>query len=444
MSGGPLRLSGDGPVQLPLDEAIQCMRCGFCLAVCPTYQMTGLETQSPRGRIQLVRSAAEGLLDPAAMLPALDLCIGCRACEPACPAGVSYGRILEESRAELEPRRPRPFLERLVWRVALRGLLGRPGGIRLSRWLYRLYRGLGLQWLVRQTRLLERLVPPLGEMEAVLPGKAGRRRSRARVEGVRGGPRLRVAFFQGCVQEIALRHVNEAAVRVLEAAGCQVLFPSGQGCCGAVHTHMGEREAARAQARRNIEAFEALKADLIVSVAGGCGAALKEYPQWFAGDPQWEARAQAFSSRCRDFTELVDQLPLPEMAPFEAVVTYQDSCHLRNVQKVVDPPRRLLQQVPGLRYVELPGAAQCCGAGGVYTLTQPAMSREILDAKMAQVVEVGASVLAVANTPCHLQLLAGARRLAQGQVAGGLKAPRVTVLHVAEILDQALRGRASA
>mgnify|MGYP001293071659 CR=1 FL=1 len=440
MSEGPLRLAGGGSLALPLEDAIQCMRCGFCLAVCPTYQRTSVESQSPRGRVHLVRSAAEGLLEPEAILPALDLCIGCRACEVACPAGVPYGRILEESRAALEPRRPRPFLQRLLWRAALRGLLGRPGGLRFSRWLYGLYQALGIQWLVRRTGILERLAPPLAEMEAVLPGRGTRPPAQAKGRA-QGGRSPRVAFFRGCVQEIVLRHVNEAAVRVLEAAGCQVVFPAGQGCCGAVHTHLGDREAALAQARRNIEAFEGVEADWIVSIAGGCGAALKEYAQWFAGDPQWEARAQAFSSRCRDFTELVDQLPLPEMAPFEAVVTYQDSCHLRNVQKVIDPPRRLLQRVPGLKYVELPGAGQCCGAGGVYTLTQPVMSREILDAKMAQVAEVGASVLAVANTPCHLQLLVGARRLSRSRGAGEAGTPRVQVLHVAEILDRALRGR---
>ena len=440
MSGGPLRLAGSGPLALPLEEAIQCMRCGFCLAVCPTYQRTGVESQSPRGRVHLVRSAAQGLLEPEAILPALDLCIGCRACEVACPAGVPYGRILEESRAALEPRRPRPFFHRLLWRVALRGLLGRPGGIRLSGWLYRLYQAVGIQWLVRRTGILQRLSPSLAEMEAVLPGRRSRWTSRASGRTVEGC-RPKVAFFQGCVQEIVLRHVNEAAVRVLEAAGCEVVFPAGQGCCGAVHTHLGDREAALAQARRNIRAFEAADADWIVSIAGGCGAALKEYAQWFAGDPRWEARAQAFSSRCRDFTELMDELPLPDMAPFEAVVTYQDSCHLRNVQKVVDPPRRLLQRVPGLTYVELPGAGQCCGAGGVYTLTQPAMSREILDAKMAQVAQVGASVLAVANTPCHLQLLVGARRLARSADGAGAKTARIEVLHVAEILDRALRGR---
>ncbi|MBO2518244.1 MULTISPECIES: (Fe-S)-binding protein [Limnochorda] len=437
---GPLKLRDPETLRLPLEAAVQCMRCGFCLAACPTYQVTGLETQSPRGRIHLVRSAAEGWLDPAAILPALDLCIGCRACEPACPAGVPYGQILEASRAELEPRRPRPWLEGVAWRVVLRGLLGRPWGLRLSRWLYRLYRALGLQGLIRRTGVLERLLPPLGELEASLPSPE-RADGPARGKAPLGnGPR--VAFFSGCVQAIALDHVNQAAIRVLEAAGCQVLIPPGQGCCGAVHAHLGDREAALAQARRNIEVFEQVEADWIVNVAGGCGAALKEYPDWLAGDPQWAERAQAFASRCRDFTELVDQLPLPELGPFEAAVTYQDSCHLRNVQGVVDPPRRLLRRVPGLRYVELPGAAQCCGAGGVYTLTQPAMSRELLDAKMAQVAQVGASVLAVANTPCHLQLLMGARRLAQGRVGGAPATAPVQVLHIAEILDRAIQAGA--
>lgn len=435
-----LELSGAGPVRLPLDATIQCMRCGSCLAVCPTYRQTTLETQSPRGRIQLVRSVAEGHLAVGEILPALDLCIGCRACEVACPAGVAYGRILEESRAELEPRRRRSLLERLIRALTLRHILGRPGGIRLGRWLVRLYTLLGIQWLVRATGLLKRLAPSLAEMESVLPRRPRRSRSRSRRLSQPDGPQPRIAFFQGCVQEIAFRHVNEAAVRVLQAAGCEVVFPRRQGCCGAVHVHTGEREAALEQARRNIEAFEEVEADWIVSIAGGCGAALEEYPTWFEGDPEWEERARAFARRHRDFNELVVDLPLPPMEPLDEVVTYQDSCHLRNVQKVIDPPRRLLQRIPGVRYVELAHADQCCGAGGVYTLTQPEMSRQVLDAKMAEVAATGATVLAVANTPCHLQLLLGARRLAQGRVGGAGARHTVQVLHVAELLDRALNG----
>lgn len=435
---GLFDLAGAGPVRLPLDATVQCMRCGFCLAVCPTYRLTTLETQSPRGRIQLVRAAAEGHLAAGEILPALDLCIGCRACEVACPAGVAYGRILEESRAELEPRRKRGSLQRLIRAVALRRILGSPGGIRLGRWLLRLYTLLGIQWLVRATGLLRRLAPALAEVESVLPRRPGRVGSRPRRRVQADGPRPRVAFFQGCVQEIAFRHVNQAAVRVLEAAGCEVVFPRRQGCCGAVHAHTGERQAALEQARRNIEAFEEVEADWIVSLAGGCGAALEEYPAWFEGDPEWEERARAFARRHRDFSELVVDLPLPPMGPLDEVVTYQDSCHLRNVQKVIDPPRRLLQRIPGVRYVELAHADQCCGAGGVYSVTQPQMSRQVLDAKMAEVAATGATVLAVANTPCHLQLLLGARRLARGRAGGTGAGHTLQVLHVAELLDRAL------
>lgn len=434
-----LDLSSNGVApRLPLNETVQCMHCGFCLAVCPTYRITSLETQSPRGRIHLVRSAAEGLLPVGEILPALDLCIGCRACEEACPAGVRYGQILEESRAQLEPRRQHGLLERLIRLVALRGILGNPVGLRLGRVLLDLYRALGLQRLVRATGLLQRLAPALGEMEAVLPGSTKSEPTpRGRRPGARGP---RVAFFQGCVQEMALRHVNEAAVRVLEAVGCQVVFPPRQGCCGAVHSHTGERELALEQARRNIEAFEGVEADAIVSIAGGCGAALAEYPLWFTGDPVWEERARAFARRVQDFTELVESLPLPPMEPLDWVVTYQDSCHLRHVQHVVSPPRRLLQRVPGIRYVELPDAGACCGAGGVYSLTQPEMSRQVLDSKMASVAATGATVLAVANTPCHLQLLVGARRLAEGRVPGVEGRSQIQVLHIAEILDRALAG----
>lgn len=418
------------------DLAHHCIRCGFCLPACPTYRETLLETESPRGRIQLVRALGEGRLAPSDVAPHLDRCIGCRACETACPAGVRYGAIAEQARAAIEPLTPRGAAERWLRRLGIGWMLGRPSGIRLAAWGVYLYQASGLAWVVRRVGLLRRLAPSFAELEAVLPRRAApwrtaRRPNAARVRGALPA-RGRVAFFVGCVQEAALPEVRQAAIRVLEAAGFEVVIPPGQGCCGAVHIHAGQHARALRQARRNLEAFERVDADYVVSIAGGCGAALKEYPEWLQrdGSPMGE-RVRRFSARVRDFHELLDGVPLPPMASLDEVVTYQDSCHLRNVQKVTDAPRRLLRRIPGLRFVELPEADRCCGAGGIYNLTQPEMSARVLQGKMQQVRATGAMVLAVSNTPCHLQLLAGARR-------HGLDAQGLRVRHVAELLDEAI------
>ncbi len=431
------------------DLTYRCIRCGFCLPACPTYGQTLLEPESPRGRIALVRAAYEGMLSLSDVAPHLDLCIGCRACETACPAGVPYGAILEQARAAIERQVARPWPERLVRAVGIGRILGSPRWLRLGGWLLWAYQATGLQRVVRATGLLQRLWPSLGRLEAVLPPvpapwrKAGSRGAGARTGVPRRG---RVAFFLGCVQEMALADVSRAAIRVLEAAGFEVVVPPGQGCCGAVHAHAGQLEQAAHQARRNIEAFERVQADYVVNIAGGCGAQLKEYPKLLAHardgehgrDPErepWLERARRFSQRVRDFSELLADVPLPPMGRLEGVVTYQDSCHLRHVQRVVEPPRRLLRRIPGLTYVELPEADRCCGAGGIYNLTQPGMSEQVLDRKMAHVRATGATILAVANTPCHLQLLVGARE-------SGLDRQGLRVRHIAELLDEAIaRGR---
>ncbi|WP_324715374.1 (Fe-S)-binding protein [Carboxydochorda subterranea] len=454
------------------DLTYQCMRCGFCLPACPTYRETLLETEGPRGRIQLVRAAAEGRIGLLEIAAHLDLCIGCRACETACPAGVQYGAILEQVRPAIEERAPRRPVERWARTLGIGVVLGHPAGIRWARWGLWLYQRSGLAALVRATGLLRRLAPAMARLEEVLPRQPAPwvRTATHRPAGGAGAPRVaaspgggvgrrRVAFFEGCVQSAALFEVNRAAVRVLRAAGFEVVVPQGQGCCGAVHAHAGQYERALEQARRNIAVFERVDADYVVNIAGGCGAAMKEYPEWFereraaraaaagghgspangaaadgvpaAGGDGWVERARRLAARVRDFSELLADHPLPPMGPVDATVTYQDSCHLRNVQKIVSEPRRLLQRVPGLRYVELPGADRCCGAGGIYNLTQPAMSARVLEEKMEQVRATGASILAVANTPCHLQLLVGAR--SSGLAREGLK-----VRHIAEILDEAL------
>lgn len=418
--------------ELSEDLLLSCMRCGFCLPACPTYRESEVESASPRGRIALVRSVHEGKLDLLDIAPKLDACLGCRACEPACPAGVEYGAILEEARAAITAARPQPWPVRLAYRW----ILGTPAGIKLAGWGLWLYQTLGLPGLARSLGLVEKVGGPgLADMERAVPAAASplRRAQVDRVTKPRGERKLRVAFFTGCVSDIVFFETNANAIRVLAAAGCEVDITPGQGCCGAVHGHSGEHDLALMQAKRNIAAFEQGGYDCIVNTAGGCGAALKEYGRLLQNDPEWAERAARFSRACRDFSELLvelDPLPLGELS---GTFTYQDSCHLRNVQKVAAPPRQLLKSIPGARFVELPEADRCCGAAGTYAVTQAVLSDRILDKKMGQVEQTGAATVVVANPPCHLEMLEGVQR-------AGLQ-EQVRVRHIADVLAEALDGR---
>jgi len=271
-------------------------------------------------------------------------------------------------------------------------------------------------------------------MEAAVPEAPSplRRADLQPVYPAKGPRKARVAFFRGCVSDIVFFKTNLNAIEVLRAAGCDVDVPLGQGCCGAVHSHAGEHEMALAQAKRNIEVFENGGYDYIVNAAGGCGAALKEYGRMLEGDPEWADRARRFSAACRDFSELVAALgPLP-LGPMEGeTFTYQDSCHLRNGQKITAQPRALLKAIPGARFVELPEADRCCGAAGTYAVTQAEMSDAILNHKMAQVEGTGATTLVVANPPCQLEMIEGVQRAGLSE--------KIKVRHIADVLAESLR-----
>ncbi len=417
------------------DMVLNCMRCGFCLTACPTYRYKQVESASPRGRIALMRAVMEEKLDILDIADPLDACLGCRACEPACPAGVSYGAILEQGRAQLAEVRPLPGIVRWAYRY----LLGTPGGIKFSAWALWLYQKLGLRSLAHALNLVEKIGGKgMADMERAIPPVASpaRRAARRPVYPAAGNRRYRVAFFLGCLSDIVFFETNQNAIDVLTRLGCEIVVPKGQGCCGAVHSHAGEHALAVEQAKRNIAAFERSGADFIVGTAGGCGAALREYDKLLADDPEWAERARAFSSRCRDFSELVEQLGPVPMGDMTGTYTYQDSCHLRNVQKVAVPPRNLLKSMPGARFVELPEADRCCGAAGTYMITQALLSDQILDDKTEKVAGTGASTLVVANTPCHLEMLEGIAR-------AGLS-DKVQVRHIADVVAEAVRKAESA
>jgi glycolate oxidase iron-sulfur subunit len=410
-----------------------CIHCGLCLQACPTYVLYGQEMDSPRGRISLIRAAAEGRIDfDGAFTEHIQLCLACRACESACPSGVQYGSLVELARISIEERRQPDLIERIVRWLALRQLMPRLPRMKGIARLMRLYQTLGLSALARHMGFLPERLKTLEGLLPPIPLHHTDYRQPAPALGAQHG---RVAFFYGCIQEAFLAQVNQATIRVLQTNGYEVHFPTNQTCCGAAQLHLGEAELARQLARRNIDAF--LQADdvegpfvAIINNAGGCGASLKEYPHLLKEDPLYAGKARRFSARVKDISEfLVEHLNVIPRGEVKARVTYADSCHLRHAQKVVTPPRSLLKSVPGIELVELKKPDQCCGSAGVYNIVQAQAANAILDGKMSDIAATGAEIIVTTNTGCQMQLQYGLRK-------AHLPA---RVVHLVEILDQSYR-----
>jgi glycolate oxidase iron-sulfur subunit len=403
----------------------QCIHCGLCLQSCPTYAVFGTEMDSPRGRIALMRAASDGLIELGGKFDNhINLCLMCRACEQACPSGVRYGTLIETTRVVLEKARNQGAIERFIRWLTLRQLMPHQNRLRLIARGMHLYQLLRIQNLVRRLNFLPEA---LRNIESLLPRISAFRldyRSFAPAIGERRG---KVAFFHGCVQDAFLGDVNTATVRVLQRNGYEVHFPKEQTCCGAAQLHVGEEELFFDLARKNIDSFPAGEYDAIINNAGGCGSTLKEYDHLLKNDPIYAEKAREFSSKVKDINEfLIEHLHVPPKGTIKARVTYSDSCHLRHVQKVINQPRELLRQVPGIELVELNKPDRCCGSAGVYNIVQAETANAILDEKMADIVSTGADTIVTTNTGCHLQLIYGVRR-------SGLN---MRVVHLVELLDQ--------
>jgi len=429
------------PTALALPGADLCVHCGFCTQACPTYLALDDENDSPRGRIVLMKALATGRADPAdadVIYAHLDQCLGCRACETACPSGVPYGELLEVVRADALARRPLPFVSRLVLFA-----FARPALLRLAMAAARLARAM------RLSRLLARAPGRMGIMMANV--EATRRFQRTNGSRVRrAGPsptapavsstpqpatsapepttRATVAVLTGCVMEGLLAPVNRATERVLARNGYRLADARGQRCCGALHAHAGDARTARSLARANIAAFEASGAAFVAVNSAGCGAAMKAYGHLLADDPAWHDRAVRLAGRVRDVSELLAEAgPLRVPAPTPAVVAVDHPCHLLHAQRLAAPPAAVLGAMAGLRTTELPDAAVCCGSAGLYALVQPELSQRILAPKLDAIRASGASVVATGNPGCLMHIGAG---LVRAEV------PAVT-RHPVELLDDA-------
>jgi len=416
----------------PSNEIIEkCVHCGFCLPVCPTYVLWGQEMDSPRGRIYLMKLAADSNVEMnSTWVSHFDTCLGCMACMPACPSGVDYGKLIEATRAQIERNTSRSSAEKFHRRFILENFT-RPDRLRRMRLPLFIYQKTGLQAAVRGLGLLHLLPKKLQAMEALLP-KLRRREAVAEFTPAVGLKRRRVGLLLGCVQREFFSQVNAATVRVLAAEGCEVVAPQAQSCCGALPAHAGEEAAAVELAKKTIDTFERANVDTIVTNAAGCGSSVKEYGHLLRDAPEYAERARQFAAKSKDISEILAELePRAKRQQLKLRVAFHDSCHLQHAQGVRSQPRGLLSSIPGLELAEIPEAPICCGSAGIFNLVQPDTAKALGDRKADLIASLNPDVVATGNPGCILQMQSAVAR--QGQ--------KTPVLHFIQLLDASLCGK---
>lgn len=418
------------------NELLNCMRCGFCLPSCPTYIESGFqETHSPRGRIALMKAVVDGIIEPDEDVEkSLNMCLGCRACEPVCPSGVKYGHLLEEARDIINQNKKHSVPIKAVRKVVFNGLFPHQSRMRSFIHLIGLYQRSGLQNVVRQSGLLRLFPESLATMEKVLPKIPTLKEMKNRPThlSAEGKKKKKVAFFSGCLMDTMFMKTNDATITLLQAAGCEIVIPDKQVCCGALHGHSGEKNTAKELAKQNIVAFEALQIDYIITNAGGCSGFLIEYHHLLKDEPEWLERAKLFTSKLKDLSTILIELDFDKrkLKLNSQTVTYQDSCHLRNVMKTYNEPRKLINSIEGIEFNEMDDADRCCGSAGIYNIVESKMSMQILDYKMEQAKKTKAVTIVTTNPGCLLQMKLGIEREELTE--------KVRAVHLADLLLEAL------
>ncbi len=419
---------------IPSDDVLtNCMHCGLCLPVCPTYAISGMERSSPRGRIRLIKSVAEGTLDVTdGFVNEMNFCLDCQACETACPAGVKYGSLVESARNQIRMQgRESTLATTLKW-ILLRNVLSRKYMLKLAARLLGIYQGSGLEALMKRSFVFKKLAPTLFKVQVLAPRIDGRFFDDVYPETVRpaGAVKHRVGFLSGCIMNVAFAGVHEDTVKVLLHHDCEVIIPKQQVCCGSLQAHNGDFEVARSLAKKNIDVFLNAKVDVIIMNSAGCGALMKEYGHYLADDPLYAAKAAQLSAKVKDITEFLAEtgMKLP-VVPFDHTVSYHDACHLAHAQQVTRQPRELLRSIPGIAFTELPEASWCCGSAGIYNVVRHDDSMKILERKMNNVSSVDVEYLVANNPGCITQIEHGCAQ----------RALKTKVVHFATLLRMAYR-----
>ena len=434
-------------------KLLACIHCGLCLEACPTYVITGDENDGPRGRLYLMRAVGEGRLasNSLAFERHIDRCLGCRACEQVCPAGVEYGQLLEAARGELfTSGKTRGFSYGLL-RLVLKHVWLRPARWKFAFMMARVFRDAGLARLLLKTRTAKLFSSQIEFGLALLAssspklaksGNKSSKKRRVKIVSAAAAPHENTMLFTGCVGAGLFSRVNHATRRVLEANGFAVETPSEQVCCGALHAHAGDLEGARTLARRNIKAFSRIDQSPIITNAGGCGAMLATYGHLLSAEVAFADQASQFSARVRDVSQQLETVgtlrttglpgltehagPGLHLSDLTEGVTYDASCHLLYGQHAGEAPLTMMGSIPELNFMRLEGSERCCGGAGIYNLLEPQLSRSVLEEKLRNIQATGAKVLATGNPGCQMQIGAGAM----------LAGMELTVCHPVELLDE--------
>ncbi|AUO09818.1 MULTISPECIES: (Fe-S)-binding protein [Priestia] len=407
-----------------------CVHCGMCLESCPTYEITGQEQHSPRGRVHLIKSVAEGKIsvneqftDP------VFACLDCRACTTACPANVDVGGLIEEARGQIRQAMPLTGWKGMISKFFLKELFPHSHRLEAAGSLLKLYQKSGMQKMMRTTGMLNMMPTHLAEMEHVMPKitrSVRKKYKKKRVLKAKAERKAEVAFLTGCIMDVMFSDINEATLNVLRRNGNDVVIPPSQTCCGALHVHAGDRDMGRQLAKKNIEAFQ--HADTVIVNAAGCGCMLKEYPELFREEEQeWLEKAEVFAEKVQDISKyLHDTGYRPPQTTLHKRITYHDACHLAHGQGVREEPRDILLSIPGVEMVHMANADRCCGSAGIYNLTNPDMAGAVLQSKMEHVPH-DVEMISMGNPGCMLQMAVGVKKYGRSQ----------QIVHTVQLLEWA-------
>jgi glycolate oxidase iron-sulfur subunit len=404
-----------------------CVHCGMCLESCPTYEQTGEEQHSPRGRVYLIKAVAEGKLnvDEHFASPVFS-CLDCRACTTACPVDIDVGGLIEEARGQIRQAIPLKGWKGAVNKFFLHGVFPHQNRLRSLGSLLRFYQKSGMQKVVRKTKLINIMPQHLTEMESIMPEVKGSIRKKFTSEiKAKGETKHKVAMLTGCVMDVFFSDINESTINVLTRNGNDVSIPKNQTCCGALHVHAGDREMGRKLAKQNIEAFE--NAEKVIVNAAGCGCMMKEYAELFRDDPEWKERAEEFEEKVVDISKYLHDTGYEKpKAMMNSRITYHDACHLAHGQGVRKEPREILLDIPGVEMVQMPNSDRCCGSAGIYNITNPEMADAVLKSKMENVPD-DVEMISMGNPGCMMQMALGVQKYGRNQ----------KIVHTVQLLDWA-------
>jgi glycolate oxidase iron-sulfur subunit len=418
------------------EQLVNCIHCGMCLPVCPTYALTGLEKNSPRGRIRMIRAVADGELDLTDNFKeSMNFCLNCQACVTACPAGVEYGQLVEAAQLHIEADNRAKGKSSRIKNFSLDWMFADLSRLRFFGKLIRLYQRLGLELLVQTSGILKLFSRKLHEMSYMAPTVSSEKPySVDGKESMTEKKNIRLGILPGCVQDVFFRDVNQDTIDVLYYNGYDIYIPAKDYCCGSVHGHNGNLEMARQLARKLIDLYEKSEVDYVVMNSAGCGAYMKEYGHLLSEDNEYAERAERFAGKVKDISEILSEHGWQKPAgAISGKVTYHEPCHLVHTQKISSQPRELLAGIPGINFIELPEATWCCGSAGIYNITRYDDAMQVLERKMENIRSCGAEYVVTGNPGCMIQLMYGAKKF---------RVP-VQILHPISLLNKAYHGKES-